>query len=220
MNSVKCYKSFIGFWPRMILYLIFPIVVAVLTYIQLGVFKHDWMISVVFCLTMFSTLALVLLLDRWSIGPIYLKKGQDDELIKTSPRGAEFLKKVLRLDIIFRSIIYLVLILIIVAVTVITGSFEMYSGKIISSAVLCILALDGVSNLTVMVMRHTEGSNMFILVMYGLEFALIPAAINIFLGITIVIYIVACIYLILDVICITYNVKEVNKLVSVDWYTD
>ena len=61
---------------------------------------------------------------------------------------------------------------------------------------------------------------MFILEMYGLEFALIPAAINIFLGITIVIYIVACIYLILDVICITYNVKEVNKLVSVDWYTD
>ena len=54
MNSVKCYKSFIGFWPRMILYLIFPIVVAVLTYIQLGVFKHDWMISVVLSYDVFD----------------------------------------------------------------------------------------------------------------------------------------------------------------------
>ena len=220
MNSVKCYKSFIGFWPRMILYLIFPIVVAVLTYIQLGVFKHDWMISVVFCLTMFSTLALVLLLDRWSIGPIYLKKGQDDELIKTSPRGAEFLKKVLRLDIIFRSIIYLVLILIIVAVTAITGSFEMYSGKIISSAVLCILALDGVSNLTVMVMRHTEGANTLVLEMYGLEFVFVPASISIFIGKPIAMYILAVFYLVMDVICISFNLKKVDKLVSVDWYTD
>ena len=96
----------------------------------------------------------------------------------------------------------------------------MYSGKIISSAVLCILALDGVSNLTVMVMRHTEGANTLVLEMYGLEFVFVPAAISIFIGKPIAMYILAVFYLVMDVICISFNLKKVDKLVSVDWYTD
>ena len=56
--------------------------------------------------------------------------------------------------------------------------------------------------------------------MYGLEFVFVPASISIFIGKPIAMYILAVFYLVMDVICISFNLKKVDKLVSVDWYTD
>ena len=220
MKAFKYYNSYIGLVPRLLMYVGYPLLVGAFAMFQLGFMHYKWMISGVFCLTMVLTMMLFFCLDRWSIGPIFVKKGQGDELIKSSPRGREFLKKVLSLDIIFRFVVNLAVTLIIVAVTVISGFYDEYKIKIISSAVVYLLAVDGVCNLSMIICRLVDGQNEAVISLYGLEVAFVPAIVAIVIGKPVVSLTMAGIYLILDVMSIAMNIKKTGRLVNEEWYKD
>lgn len=220
MNSFKCYNSYIGLKPMLIMYVGYPIVVGVYAMIQLGFMHMTWMMTGVFCLVMLCTMTLLYILDRWYIGPIFVDKGQDDELIKSSARGAEFIKNVLLLDIIFRFILMLALTIILVAVMVISGYFEEYKVKILTSALVFLLATDGVCNLTVIICRLVNSSDEAVVALLGLGMTFIPAVAAIMMGLPVVSFIIAGIYLGLDIVSIAVNIKKTKELVNVEWYKD
>ncbi len=220
MNVVKCYNSYIGLKPRLLLYVGYPILLAVVVFIELYVFKMPWMVTGIFCLTMPATLLFLFIIDRCFIGPVFYNRGQDDELIKSSPKGAAYLKNALTLDIIFRICLVFMLTLIIVVISVISGVFELYSAKIISSAVLFLLALDGVSNLMIVLCRQIDGINAAMIAIYGIEMVFIPAIAAVLIGKPFIMYVFAVVYLIIDIVFICLNVYKIKNLVKAEWYKD
>ena len=220
MNSVKCYNSFVGFMPRIFWYVLHPIFIASFTYFQLGFLRSEWMLKGCFCLVMPISMFILFCFDRWAIGPIFLNKGQDDELIKSSPRGGLFLRKVFAVDIIFRFILYVALTLIQVLMTVISGFYGSYKTSIIASAILFLISLDAISNLMLIVARSLEGTTSAILAIYGLEILFAPAIISIIVGKVYLMLIFAILYLFVDVLVIVCNIKKTKKLVEEIWYTD
>ena len=220
MNSFKCYNSYIGLKMRCLMYVGYPLFVGAFAVFQLIFLHAKWMIPGTFIMTMVFTLTLIFFMDKYSIGAIYINKGQDDEMIKSSSKGAEFIKKVLTLDLIFRFAIILTITLIIVAVTVIAGYFDEYKLKILSSSVIFLLAMDGVSNLAVVICRMTRGHNEAVATFFGLEMLYVPAVAVILIGEPVGCYITSLLYLILDVSAIMMNIKKTNKLVNEEWYKD